>query len=358
VSRGGAPTDNRLRRRFVHLIVTNLTVPRRWRVGSTTLYPAGDLLNELDAELARKDPPVRSALDNVGDVRDFRWATIRVPVLAPGGRVDEATIDQARDVARDSVAVQRTLVRRFSLERQTFGLSTDIGSVTEPRWVTDTKGRFTSRGLQLHGIFSHWDFKSADVRAYHADPRFAYLDRALAANSPDDWQGRAVTAVRTMNVATIMQRPATRIILLATALEALLGNRFQPDAAATGAHRLAKRAAYLWCGSDVQPPSLHRPGARPACGLLTAASSPRADPTMYDKATRRWGCSWYGAIRELYDDRNAALHGAASRFDPRAASMHEFNMDHVVLAAVEWVLERRPASIDDLDADIVVLPVA
>jgi hypothetical protein len=213
----------------------------------------------------------------------------------------------------------------------------------------------------VHSVTESWRtgiFKTADVRAYRADPRFAYLDRALAAKAPDDWQARAITALRTMNVATVMQRPATRIILLATALEALLGDSFKLDAGATGGHRLAKRAAYLWCGSNVQPPSLHRPGARPACGLLTASSSPRADPAMYDQAGRRWGCSWYGDMRDLYDDRNAALHGGITRFAPRATSTHEFNMDHVVLAALQWILERHPASIDDLDADIRALPVA
>jgi hypothetical protein len=157
------PTDQRLRRRFVHLVVTNLTLPRKWRVGSTTLYPAGQLLDRLNAEMARRDPPRSTFLDNLSELLDLPWSTIRVPVLAPGGRVDEAVIDRARDVARDTVAVlrllQRTRVRSASLERQTFGLSVDIGSVIEPRWITDAKGRFTSGGAQRHGILAHWDFQ-------------------------------------------------------------------------------------------------------------------------------------------------------------------------------------------------------
>jgi hypothetical protein len=352
---------------FVHLLVTNLMIPRPWRVGGTTLYPAGHLLASLDRHLASLDPPVPEVLveDYRRDLRGSPWATIRVPALASGGRLDEEALDRARDAARDVVAVlrlfKRVSHRRISLERQTFGLAVDIGSVSEARWITDRAGRFTGVGWQRHGILGHWEFVPAALRAYRADPRFAYLDRALSKGDPDrdEWEGRLITAIRTMNVATVMQRPATRIMLLATALEALLGDKFQPGGSARGrGHQLARRSAYLWCGSDLTPPSLHRPGGRLACDLLTATGDPKKVRNLYEKAQRVWACSWYGNARELYDDRNEALHGAAAGFDGNTAAMHEFHLDGVVMAAVDWVIQRRPTSVADLDAEIGALPTA
>lgn len=355
-----------MRRRYVHFVVTNLTLSRPWRVGSTTIYPPGYLLDRLDRHLVDLDPPLPQQLADEyrRDLSDRNWSTIRVPVEARGGRVDGPIIDGARDVARDVIAVlrlfQRVRVRYVSLDRQTFGLATDIGSIVEPRWITDAVGRFASVSWERHGVLAPWTFRAADLQAYRTDPRFAYLDEALAAgdHGRDDWQGRAIAAARTMSLATIMERPAMRVILLAAALEALLGDKFTPGAKATGGHRLARRAAYLYCGSDLPVPDLHRPGGRPACRLLTATADPRKDPSVYDREPAVWGCSWYGDMRDLYDARNAALHGAEARFDQRAASTHAFHLDAAVLSTLAWVAEIRPRSIDDLDAAIAALPTA
>ena len=161
-----------------------------------------------------------------------------------------------------------------------------------------------------------------------------------------------------MNLATAGERPSTRIVLLATALEALLGDRFQPSASAKGrGHQLARRAAYLACGWEPGPPGLHRPGGRAACAFLMA-KDPRHDPNLHNPELRIWACSEYGDMRQLYDDRNAALHGAATGFDAGTARRHQFHLDHVVVEALSWVSQRRPISIGELDHEIVSLPAA
>jgi len=185
----------RRRRRFIHFVVANLTVTRPWRVGRATLFPAGRLLDQVEAELARRDPALPEALIDQyrSGLVDRKWATIRVPVLVSGDGVDEGTNEEARDAARDVIAVlrlfQRARLRHFNLDRQTFGLAQDIGSIVEQRWITDARGRLGG-GWQVHGIMAHWAFKTADMQAYRADPRFAYLDTALATADGDrvDWQ--------------------------------------------------------------------------------------------------------------------------------------------------------------------------
>jgi hypothetical protein len=347
----------------LHFAVTNLTVPLAWRVGRTTLHPPGHLLARLDARLGEIHPPLPEFLvdDYRQELRSLVWSTISVPVPPSDGRLDELAIDRARDIARDTIAVlrlfQRSRARYISLERQTFGLAADFGSVVETRWATDRRGRWAGGGWTHHGILAPWAFRSADLRAFRTDPRFAYINAALV-SANDDWRGRVIAAVRTMSAATVMQRASTRIVLLGTALEALLGDPFVAGHRGVGGHRLAKRAAYLWCGTDMPSPSPHRPVGRPACLFLTAGTDPRGDPSVYDKLSGNWACSWYGIMRHLYDDRNAVLHGGVAALDQKRASAYQFNFDKVLLATIDWILQRQPVSVADLDFDIAALPVA
>jgi hypothetical protein len=354
---------------FVHFLIENLiTSERRWRIGPAVLWPPGALREHLDSEIAAAKPPWLPTLAEMylRDLAEPQWSTLSVPVLAPEGPLGNAIADQARDTARDVVAVlrllQRVRVPMADVTFQTFGLGTDIGPASETRWVTARRGRIAGIGFQHHGIIGSWTFRDADRRAYRKDPRFAFLDAALAAGDGgrDDWQSRVIAAARTASLATILQRPSTRIVLLATALEALLGNAYRPGARPTGSHVLAKRAAYLWCGTDMTPPSPHgtAAGARPACDLLTTTSDPRGDPNLWHARRGIWACSWYGDMRQLYEDRNAALHGAEARVDHSAASSHQRHLEAVILATVAWVIRASPTSIDDLDREIAALPAA
>jgi hypothetical protein len=236
---------------------------------------------------------------------------------------------------------------------------TDLGGVIESRWITDRRGAYAGSGWERHGVLGEWGFTHAHLRQYRADDRFAYLDTALRADPPGDWHGRMLTALRTMNIATVRERPAIRIMLYATALEALVGDPFRAGGATGGrGHLLARRAAYFACGSENDPPGLHRPARRPACEFLTRTRDPRGDARLYHPTRRVWACSDYGDMRNLYDDRNAALHGAAAGFDQRRAASHEFHLDRVVREALRWVIDRQPTSIVDLDDEIASLPAA
>ena len=238
----------------------------------------------------------------------------------------------------------------------------DMGSVVEPRWFTDRRGQHRGMGLQSHGVGPSWSFRGADIAAFRADPRFQFLAAALTAgdnNPPDSWQARALAAIRTWGLSTLMQRPATRIVLLATALEGLLGNKYVPSARATGGHVLARRAAYIWCGYRSQPAiEPHRPGGRPTCGFLSGTTDPRHDPALYHPQRHLWACSWYGDIRTLYDDRNAAVHGADQRWDLKTARVHGWDASEVILATLGWITETGSTSISDVDDAIATLPAA
>jgi hypothetical protein len=141
----------------------------------------------------------------------------------------------------------------------------------------------------------------------------------------------------------------------ATALEAR-GRRVQPRAKEPdGSHQLARRAAFLWCGAELDDP--HGPN-RPACPFLTEPSDRKLTHRLAEDGRRglHWVCSYYADLRDLYDDRNAALHGAEVRFTDKLASRHEFAVERVLLLVLGWVAATGATTLRDYEAAIAAVP--
>ncbi len=350
-----------LRRVTVHLIVPHLIVPIAWRVGDVTFLPPGRLVTWLDRDKARRTPDPIGLDKWTRDRLDEHTTTVAVPAWSrhlATGRIEEEAYAAARNTARDSIAVLRLYHEartRYNVDHELFGLVADVGSAEEFRWVSDPAGRFVALGLHLQGSVGSWKVPRGAISDFRADARFAYLDDALRAPAPlTDWQRRILGAVRTMAIATPLHRPAQRIVLAATALEALFGNDFLPGVKQhpIGAHQLARRSCFLWCGAEHD--NRHGP-SRPACPPLTATSERKRDKLL---EVTPWTCSYYDELRALYDDRNAALHGAESLFSDKLASRHEFTIERVLLEVLEWVTTSGTTTMDEYEAAIAALPVA
>lgn len=353
----------------VHLQVPYLVVPRPWRVGAATFWPAGELLRRLQRRGGTQLRPIAPVvLDHLTEVLvNSRWATVRARAMSEIGRHGKedmkSAVAAARDSARDSIAVLTLLklakVRNLSTKLQSFGLALDVASVREDYWITTPRGRFLSGGSARHGSLAPWEFQVDDINAFRRDARFRYLDAALRTTDDQrtDWQRRVISALRTFTVANTVDRPATRIILAATTLEALLGNAFEPGVRQnpTGSHQLARRAAFLWCGSEHSNP--HGPN-RPACPFLTEPSDRKLNHKVSEDARRgqQWVCDYYADLRDLYDDRSAALHGAEFRFTDRLASRHEYTIERVLLLVLEWAASTGAATLDQFEAAIQAVP--
>lgn len=350
-----------LRRITIHLIVPHLMVPVAWRIGDVTFLPPGRLLKWADRDQARRQPEpigfdawIRTNLDD-------RTTTAAVPAWSrhlATGRIEEEAYAAARNTARDSIAVLRLFHAtrsRYNVDHELFGLVADVGSAQELRWVSDPDGRFVAVGLAWQGSVGSWEVPRDAIRAFRADPRFAYLDAALRARAPlTDWQRRILGAVRTMAIATPLHRPAQRIVLAATALEALFGKDFLPGVKQhpTGAHQLARRASFLWCGAEHN--DRHGP-TRPACPFLTEPSEGKLTKR---REVKPWTCTYYDELRDMYDARNAALHGADSRFSDKLAARHEFMIERVLLEVLGWVATTGATTLEEYEHAIAALPSA
>lgn len=321
----------------VHLQVPYLEVPIRWRVGDAVFWPGGMLRRRLLRRGQLSSGPWEHILK---PLVDERWATVRVMVCTEhnDGRI-EATpvVAAARGAMRDAVAVlslfARARVPRFDTSDQRFGLALDVASVREDSWVTDPPGRWRASGSRRHGTLGAWTFTTEDIEAYRRDDRFNLLDSLLRSDDRTPWQRRLLAALRTWSIANTTYRPATRLVLAATTLEALFGDDYQPRKAATGGHQLARRGAFLWCGAESGNP--HGPG-RPACPFLVAAGQGDLDRRL---ATSGAVCDYYGELRSIIEARNAALHGARDDFPERAARAAEYAVEQLLLLTIAWVAE-------------------
>lgn len=257
------------------------------------------------------------------------------------------------EVIRGSIAVlrlyQRARHRRIDFDRQTFGLPGDIGSAVVDHWETE-HDRFVGGGLMRLWNLGSFTFPAEDLRAFPADRRFNYLDQALRRPIGDrtDFEERFLKAIRFMERANSMLEDPIRVVLLAAALELLLGDEPMKGRA----HRVARRAAYLTCREE---PGLPRHGSsRPACFYLAAISRNEVEAEMrrLRAAGQPNACSFYLDVADLSADRNAVLHEAAGADLIEGRSHHQSRVDEIILTTLEWVANTGAGGLRDLDVEI------
>ncbi len=70
-----------------------------------------------------------------------------------------------------------------------------------------------------------------------------------------------------------------------------------------------------------------------------------------------WTCSYYADLRDRYDDRNAALHGAEMGFTDQLAARHEFTVEQVLFEILGWVSNNAADTFAEYEGAIGRLPV-
>ena len=346
-----------LRQTRVDFLIHNLSVPIRWDVGRATFRPPGWLLRRLKQDLAKRDPFGTWARDGL---TEWKWSSASVSIKA---RRFDAADEEAISHATDAIAVarlyQRSLLPAWGLDNQTFGLMSVYDTKPERTW--------RSVGNKVVGVSARnttvasWAFRKDWIRAFRSRPAFAFLDDALRMPDPPagTWQQRAISSVRTLNLANPMQSQPIRLVLQAVALEGLLGDDPPPSPRRDfrgQAHPVARRAAFLTCEVD----GTQLPGNGTACIDLTAASTSAVekDPRLKGRPADFWDwpCTCYWHIREVFGARNAALHDARDQFPRHTAMRLESRVDDVILATLDWVVATGATSLADLDAAIGRLP--
>jgi hypothetical protein len=335
--------------------VVQLKVLQACRVGRVTFRPAGWLASHANLNGADSDLATAQFLEWAREgIEGHSASTAEVRVRWPE-KATQPTIDAAVENVRDSIAVlllyQHARYPTLNRDVQQFGVHGDIGATAWRFTVTDGR-RVLVAGHHWLGVIGDWEFTRDDLRAFKSDPRFAYLDRALRTppRRRTEFQRRAITAVRTCSLATPMLREQLRVVLLATALEALLSAEAAPGARREPGEffRIAQRASYLFCGEPD-----HRYPSRPPCPYLHAKTERALIRALEDRANRgeQPVCSYFWHVFDLLKDRNEALHIARERFGHRRVSWHAINTEKVILYALDWVNARGAQELSELQVE-------
>ena len=326
-----------------HFPVINLLVPKTLTLGRVRFRPKGWLLAVLEAD-PRADDDVPG------------WAELHQELKGQAAELKSSTADveaqdeyKARDLVSDSIAALRLYQRlrypMLNVDFQTFGLAAEMHASREAYWQT-AEGVLTAASGSWHGVFGEWTFTEPDVDASKTDPAFIDLSKLLTVepSSANELDRRLLTALRLLNRATVMLPPGLRVVQLATALEALLGDRPQGERT----HRIALRAAFLTCVFDERHHGLERTCPYFGCWTIDALETGMKRAAA---AGRVQFCSAYWNVRELQDVRNSVLHDAVTEIErPQDA---EGQVDNVLTQLLRW---RRGGpdrdTLTDLDRDI------
>lgn len=317
----------------VHIPVEDLQVPQAWHVGRVTFRPAGWLQSYTASQVAVPGTAQEDFLRRAREqMSRHRGATATIRARWRDGDHGPIVLDALEHV-RDSIAVLRLYqVAMYPLvgrDLQQFGVSGDVGSAMLLHTATQGRNIIATGGRWL-GVIGSWTFSRGDVRSFRDHPVFAFLDEALRTPnaSRTQLQRRAITAVRTRALATGTLPVQMQIVLLATAVEAMLGD----DTYQLGQYyRVAQRAAYVYCGF---PTEWHHP-TTPACLYLTAPTAKEMKIARRDRAAQGLGafCSAFGHAYDLTRFRNEALHGGRTDFGRRTWVLSQTAADQISCCA-------------------------
>lgn len=338
------------RKRRHHVSVYALSVPKEWRVGRATFWPAGQLRRRLEGIVRRQarsnvDPDhLRWELERLDkELASFRWASASAVGM---------DMTEAREAVRDAVGLLRLYQRsltNMNLDHQTFGLEPEVAHAVLHHF-TITKGRIGLRGTSSAGIPAiGWTFTEDQIARFRAATEYAYLDEALRADDKNDLQKRATTALRFLSLATAMLPDPVRVVLVATAFEELLADLKKGDRRTV----MARRAAYLTCGQEFKDG--YQPGGRPAC-LFLASKKTKSVNDKRAAVVARGGdvpfCSWYSDVLTLFDTRDLILHERRETLLKSAAVNFEAQADEAIRYFASWAARTGAATIQALDDEI------
>ena len=328
---------------YFHLPVRNLHVERRWAVGPAVFYPHGWLRRHIEQRQERRLGNEGFAAAESRGFSELEHATVRV-------RAREA--EEAAPIARDAIAVarlfQRVVLPGWNLDTQTFGLTEDVGSPSEPNWSISTGSKARGYGWRMRGIGASWTFTRDMLRRIDGDPRFRYLCDVLDAGDTRTELGRRILlSLRFLNRATVMVAPPIRVATQGLAIEVLLSDSVEEALM----HRVARRAAYLTCGGRG---TRHGIGGRPACPILALPSEKKLETELRNarRRKREAGCDWYAQTLILADARNEVMHSGREDFPKLRPATFESWIDDVILELVEWSIRTGATTVAELDREV------
>lgn len=323
--------------------VEGLAVPSRWSVGVVEVEPIQNVADQLYTAEAVIPSQLMKEFDGVHTV-----ATI-----------DAADVDEAIQLLAAALGVLRVYQhcwagKQGQLRPNGFGLPGEVSraSVTYAAQLGEQFGL----GWRLLGGPVGFAFPEAAKTDWHGSDAFQFLAGAVGARHPSEGQRRSLLAADLLSQSILSHRPATKIISVVQALEAML----LPRSRDSQAFRLARCIAFFGCGL---PEETLCGRDRPTCMYLAndpARKAHRADLGVWQAradAYPEWRCSEWETTLDLYATRSALLHGEDRPVDLTQGRAAEFRVVRWLLIPIlEWLREHPDDPANDLEAALAALP--
>jgi len=327
--------------RFI-LPVEGLSVPSAWTVGVVRLEPIQNVEDQLRAAEAEAPSQLARGFEGIQTV----------------AALDATDLDEALLLTAAALGVLRAFQHAWSVKaghlRPTgFGLP---GEVSRASITYAARGERSGFGWRLLGGAVGFTFTDAAQEDWNRSVAFQFLAGAVGAARPSEGQRRALLAADLLSHSILSHRPATKIISVVQALEALL----LPRSRGPQTFRLARYVAFFGCGLPEQSLCGRH---RSTCMYLAHDPAEKADrnalavwQTRAD-ADPRWRCSEWEAALDLYDTRSALVHGENRPVDLAEGRRAEYWVARWLLVPIlEWLREHPDDPAGDLEAALKALP--
>jgi hypothetical protein len=339
------------------LPVPGLTVSRMWEVGTVRFHPAGTggkLIRE-----ARNDGPqgLPDWFNEASDETAADLDRIAVAEVEVTNGADEAVplIEGALAVLR---AVQHIENPMSAGRIQTFGLPGQI--TTAMLSYYNLSG--AAPGWQRIGVLGGWSFSDDSHAKWSEDLAYRFLDQALkrSVEQRTPLQRRAIVAVELLSQAWLSWQPDIAFLSSVMALEALLG---EPDDRAKK-FRIARRVSYFIRGMPLT--RFYAGDRQPACPFMTMTLNQDGNPgsalrevmrEVKEAGARGIRCTYFFDVLDIYDDRNALVHGGGLGLTHRQESQATwFIAAYLLHPMLTWFAEHPDIELTALDQEIAALP--
>ncbi|MDQ1444167.1 MAG: hypothetical protein QOI20_631 [Acidimicrobiaceae bacterium] len=339
-----------------------VTFDRQWRLGRATFRPPGEAAAEVAtfAAQATVHDSWRVAFELATEVA-ARW------VNSSTVDVEADSDEDANSIASESLAALRFFMREIvpvNVEIHRIGLVGEVAhAVREYLGVFEGLERLAVGGSVIDAAVD-FRFTTEDLDKWDSDARVSWLSSELALDleSRSIEGRRAITALGLLDRAFLSRDPVVRVILCAVAVEALLADIEDPNAAKpsmTGSLRIASRVAYLTCGTGCAVD-------RPACPYVLGFKGHKhvwAMAEQWSQAGKEWRCSAFLDIARppdmetyfrrpsLFGARNEAAHEGRTSLDASDVTWMRVYAEGAVKAFLSWVA-RTHGTVADLDSEV------
>lgn len=339
------------------LPVHGLQLSRKWRIGTVTFRPPGDLDIEVATRMGKAQTgSAQAQLDQMVAELAAQWShSATVSTEASSDEVALTTI-------REALAVVRFLLRErvpVNPDIHKIGLPEE-GVVSLRHAVT-----FSDRGwlgFSLNTVSAAVEMTIADreMKEWASDQRVTFIDATLT-EDPENRSAlgqRAITALQVLDNGFMATNPSIKALFVAMAVEVMF------SAAADGlstALPIARRVAHLLCPARCAVNN-------PECPFINGFKNMKAVVQHAEEHSQKgegsWQCSTFlhvGCPNQLvpyihktpiFTARNEIAHEGVTSLTNREINNLRWRADRAVSAGLQWFAEHPEASVDDLDAEI------